>query len=84
MSHPSQGRHPRGDAGGGGVIPPSVITAYVAAWRAAAHGHVAELRAWEKRGRTGPKPQWNDRAYIAAGLEAAVEKMVKMGIVRRD
>lgn len=65
------------------MIPSSVVTAYITAWRAAADGHVAELKAWGKRGRTGPKPQWRERDYIAAGLEAAVEEMVKMGIVRR-
>lgn len=79
----SQSRHPRGDEGGGEVIPTPVITAYVAAWRVAADGHVAELRAWEKRGKTGPKPRWDEHAYIAAGIDAAVDEMVKMGLIDR-
>ena len=65
------------------MIPQPVITAYVAAWRAAADGHVAELKAWEKRGRKGAKLRWDEHAYIAAGIKAAVDEMVRMGMVRR-
>lgn len=65
------------------MIPAPVVTAYITAWRAAAHGHVAELKAWEKTGKRGDKPRWDEHAYIAAGIEAAVEEMIKMGMVRR-
>lgn len=65
------------------MIPHPVITAYVAAWRATAHRHVAELDAWQKAGKRGAKPQWDEHAYIAAGIETAVDEMVRMGMVRR-
>lgn len=64
------------------MIPPEVVTAYHEAWKAAARRHVAELDRWKKKP-AGDKPVWRERDYIAAGLEAAVDEMIKMGIVRR-
>lgn len=60
-----------------------ITVAYLAAYRAAARRlHIEPLNAWEKH-RTGQKPQWDEHAYIAAGIEAAVDEMVKLGMVRR-